>query len=1336
MKHELDRLGSAGFEHLIQALMSKLFGVRVKIYGDGPDRQREAVVEDVHCSICGKITCLGRTIVQAKYKSADGKQDDWQWLRTNLKKELDGFAKKAESESAFLPQTWLFFTNVVLTPAKGGVKDKSDEFVAEYSHIIPRIYVLGTDEVRSLLDANPDVARSYAAFLTPGDVLTEAIDYLSKLKLEHLRGLMEYVRQRFRADEPVRLEQAGNVAEGSIAIQNVYIDMEAEEERAGDERIDGLAASILLLGDRPHRRSRGDGDTLRQTVSENNIVLLGNAGQGKSTLCQFICQIYRVSLLKRFSPDVEIPHAYSRQSGVEIPKCERFPFLIRLKEYAAWIKRTQEREGNCSILHYLVFLLAKEANLDLSIASMRDLLKSYSWIFVFDGLDEVPASSNRAELLRQIDRFLSQDLVEAQCDSIVMCTSRPQGYDAAFSQKRYRHLRLREMSPECCIRYIDRLLSYLEQSPDYRKKYRSILIKSLDDPLVAKLMTTPLYTAILVLLVKSGSTPPTRRYELFSRYCEIVLQRELQKELLPSLYDGDYAWVKEVHGLIAYLLQSESETAENAAAELPTPRCHGLIGAYLKEELWQGCKEEMTDKLYRAITERLPFLSETTDAESNNCVLFPLRSLQEYFAAEHLLRIEGPEQQRDMLGALSLSAYWRNVFLFVAGRYSKEDRRSINDSIYAICKENNGDPCFGGGNRDACRIALPGSRLALDLLCDNLFERRGGQDRYFELTVKLLQWDYSADSCPAFAKLPAALYERLVRDEAIPRVQKTKSPNDAAFELLYEETRKGNAEARDVLEQLVDTLLSPTYETLAACLNRLDSESFGVKFLHRLYELVFEDSHRELCCLDEEKLRLLEKCCIAEKWEALPESARRWALYGLLSGEIDLRVYRVDVSRLSILFNRDELLTVAESLRKRATVSSAGHRVGWDEILCEAALGPHSTAEEAGMWRRLGELSKRSGFDELGALAAFFCDPIAKNLTMLMAAYLKLPEHRRKQFSAVLRNWDMLFRMLLHDFTEYVERGGTQDEFLARCDTAYYDDARERKRSIVAALKEDDHDRLNELDAWIYLSYKECYYYVTRGTYSVAPWVPAVIGEASEQSCQCLMSTAFPPFQPTGLTDNMRQALLRRFSVALRFWDSGLHALYAFAQEPPESLVKCDINYPDYLPQDILPMLDPSISSAILERVRLLCALGVDFLNAYSLLPFIFYTVDQNTLSDMAEDASRHYDEVRATKNDCALLGVILLLLASGKQTHGRVELSADLDYLMRKMNPDVWYRYSVRFSLKGKLLVHEAGMNAYTATENEYYFRTMSSFSILQSLEALPADRDKLPRPGDLSVY
>lgn len=168
-----------------------------------------------------------------------------------------------------------------------------------------------------------------------------------------------------------------------------------------------------------------DYQKIQKHASEYNIVLIGNAGQGKYTLCQYICQIYRAALIKRFKKsEPETQDYLAEESALKqyIPRCERFPILINLKRYAAWINK-QEAENSCSVISYVLFLINGRAGSSLSIHDLRRLLSGYSWVFLFDGLDEVSASSNRSEVLKQIKEFLDKDLVESSCDSLVICSS-------------------------------------------------------------------------------------------------------------------------------------------------------------------------------------------------------------------------------------------------------------------------------------------------------------------------------------------------------------------------------------------------------------------------------------------------------------------------------------------------------------------------------------------------------------------------------------------------------------------------------------------------------------------------------------------------------------------------------------------------------------------------------------------------------------------------------------------------------------------------------------------------------------------------------------------------
>lgn len=1299
MKHELERLGTDGFEKLIQALMSKLFGIRVKIYGDGPDRQREALIKDAHNTVCDGVEALGRTIIQAKFKSPDGSAKDWTWLKDQLKKELDGFSKKAKSEPEFVPETWIFFTNLILTPASGGLKDKADAFVAGYKTLIPHIYVLGADEIRALLDAHPEVARRYAAFLTPSDVLSEAYDYLKELRLEPLQNLMEHIRQRFQAEAPVRLEQAGAL-DNRIDVRHVYTDMEAIERGGNEQILNGLAASILRLGDRPHPRSARNTEEPPHKVPEYNLVLIGSAGQGKSTLCQYICQLYRAALLEHYHPEMALARGYSQEVGIPKPNCKRFPLLIRLKDYAAWLGKLQEGESG-SVLHYLALQIQKDTEGALPAWKLRKLFESYSWFFFFDGLDEVPASSNREELLGHIRTFLTQDLTETHCDSLVICTSRPQGYDGAFSRSSFRHLELRDMSRSLCMRYVDRLLQYLEPDGTLREKYHRTLEQSLDDPLIAKLMVTPLYTSILVLLVKSGSTPPKKRFKLFQEYSNTVIRREKQKKLLPYLYEGDDSWIDELHGQIAFLLQRESETAENAAAELTLSRCRDLIDAYLVAEKWQGSKKAKKNELLRAMTERLPFLKLTTTAKGERCVLFPLRSVQEFFAAKHLLRIEDTEARYDTLRAISRSAYWRNVFLFAAGAFSDAGTQSADDVIYSICCGNNGKKENASPEQKACSLALSGSRLALDLLCDNLFERRQGQDRYLELAAMLLEWaNPSASLLERFSKLPPALLSRCIRNYAIPRVRKTKDPNEAAFSLLWKAAQDGNSEARTQLEALADALSLPTRNTVDHLLG-CSWEGLGPKLLRRMISWVteFHASHYLYRSIDIQIKRLIHWSRTAEKPEGLPAEVKRLAAYRMF---IHYSLFYLP-GAFEVLYTDHFLSSVQVALGKKP-----GKRRVNALSLRTCFQIPPGTPD----WASLKTLFSAQGFPELAALAAFRLDPSAERIGNLLEAMVHLPAGLFQAFLLVLREQDWLLREL----AEALEAGESLETLRLRYDEAAIRRCQEREAAILLALEKQDYAALSGIHVG-----KRLDIYVldpNRQDFS------AFLGKIPIEAVSTRGLRTYDD-----LPDPSRTALLSRFSVCFNDWGIAAVALEAFAETPVHILASEPLSYPTALPQFEGMGLARNHYPAILERLEALCRLGGPYVNAYALVPYIFKYADTKDLRRLAESAASHYEHVKAGGNDCALLGVILLLLMGEIPAAMYGDLREELERLLASGVPaSLWQLFSQHFSLAGDLLAHEAGMAAFKGSEEKTQFFWFSRHAILQSLEALPAERDKVP--------
>ena len=124
MSYNLNRLGSQNFEHLVQALSKKIIGEGVSIYGAGPDGQREATFHG-KAPYPSETECWeGYWVIQAKFKEPNTKKADFPWIKECFEEEMNGFREK-QGKGKTIPNNYLFFTNIVLTPvAEKGIKGR------------------------------------------------------------------------------------------------------------------------------------------------------------------------------------------------------------------------------------------------------------------------------------------------------------------------------------------------------------------------------------------------------------------------------------------------------------------------------------------------------------------------------------------------------------------------------------------------------------------------------------------------------------------------------------------------------------------------------------------------------------------------------------------------------------------------------------------------------------------------------------------------------------------------------------------------------------------------------------------------------------------------------------------------------------------------------------------------------------------------------------------------------------------------------------------------------------------------------------------------------------
>jgi len=760
MKYDFSRLDAYNFEHLVQALTRNIIGYGALSFGAGPDGGREA-------SFRGKAPFPsvaeqwdGYWVVQAKFRYIVTTEDekDFEWIRHKLAVELDRYVSGVDKTER--PDNYLLFTNITLTASAGnGGRDRASRLEDEYAqkYGIQNIRIIGADDIRELLDNNRDVAIAYAPFVLPGDVLMGLLDLL-EVKGRRRARIAELVNRflevEFLENLQAKLDHAGKLTSDRINLEKVFIDMFATEE--GKKNLEGkprFISAIMAEGNQPHQSGR---------EWAGRYVVVAGPGYGKSTLTQFLAQVYRAFFLKNADSYPVAAEVDAFLSSIdpaipERPKWVRLPFRITIKEYAAWMVEAGTQPGNSSVISYCRSLINRlSLSGDISLEEVESLIQNLPCLFVFDGLDEVPSSSNRKEVLKEIYRFTDVFLRRSGNHHLVIATTRPQGYTKEFDSTRYQHLYIQDLSERDCRAYIEKLMVNLIEDSMERPAKLQILYNALKNPDMVRLMQSPLQVAIMAILVRSGGELAHNRYDLFTDYYDIIYRREKQKGIYPILAENpDY--VRHIHYELGLHLQTVSEKSSNAAALISIDEFGRLIKNYLRRlELEASDIQRVYNEILEAATQRLVFITENEDSK----IGFAIRSLQEYFAANGYMHNVRDEQIVDRIANISESAYWGNVLLFSIGYISKFKSYLVG-SIESLCYELNGSSDEQDHQRAGAIVRL-GSWLALDILVEGIFRGNPGvENKFFQLLKALFDLPY-VEAHESLRNLPDRLKQRLL----------------------------------------------------------------------------------------------------------------------------------------------------------------------------------------------------------------------------------------------------------------------------------------------------------------------------------------------------------------------------------------------------------------------------------------------------------------------------------------------------------------------------------------------------------------------------------------------
>lgn len=707
MDYDLTRLGPLQFERMVQALALAEFGADVQIFGRGPDGGREASFShldyrDQH----SQRPWNGYGVMQAKFVD-DSVGPQTEGAATFLKacrREVANW--QSRSKGTRRPKYILFATNVVLSGgADKGAIDKFYSYVGaaavEFGLPLKGWDVWHYAKICALLDIHEGVRRAYFALIAPGDFLTAAMQYFVGDDQLTAQAMRANLLSTLNEEETMRLGELGSSEQSSVSLSNLFFDLPCRDDDR-DVETSSVMTKVLDSFDRITRPSDPASAPAR-------IVVVGGPGQGKTTIGRYLAQMYRAELLRgidgldRLATESlrSIDSARSRLA-IKAPVNRRWPVRVVLSEFANSLKAGGE---DLSLSKFIVDEFNRYGEVKLSAARFASWLNSYPVALVLDGMDEVPVDL-RADVNAQISRFTDSALA-GNADLAVLITTRPQGGDRTdFSPQTYDHWFLVPLSPTIAAAYARHLAQL--RFGTVGKAFSDLtgrIEEALDSVNTQRLMSTPLQVAIMTLLLERRTRIPESRFGLFDEYFTTIYAREEAKPgYQGAMLQKHRPLIEGVIERAALVLHLRSESARDQAAWISSQEFEQIIHAVVEDA---GAENRLTDNIFRAVVDRLVLLVSDDEGRWH----IETRSLQEYLVARAWTAGElNVQQTRALLEASAASTFWRNVWLFSAGRIFN-DLKLLRDTIQALV--------LGLDQIDGLsRRIYPSAALAADLLLD------------------------------------------------------------------------------------------------------------------------------------------------------------------------------------------------------------------------------------------------------------------------------------------------------------------------------------------------------------------------------------------------------------------------------------------------------------------------------------------------------------------------------------------------------------------------------------------------------------------------------------------
>lgn len=724
--YDLTQLDTHSFEHLVNFIALKVLGNGITGFAAGADGGRDGFLLGKADYPTSADSWEGTWYIQSKFHKPNLSSNAQHWLIREVIKEIKVYENNPKRK---IPDIWIIATNIEPTglPETGSydrVKNLVNKFAPEV-----KVDIWGGRKILDYLLEYPHVAKSYGHFLTPGHVISCLYEMLNE-KEKDKKSLIEHlIVNHFKELSYTKLEQAGSGIDTRPKIYELFRDLPIG---TGNKHTCHILKSLVSASNNVqkisvwHEFGSGWRDWAKQPHRTRVILLKGGPGQGKSTVGQYFAQIQRAAFILSENGPIVTPQI--KEIAIELkkvaeqdgfwPKIPRIPVFIELKDYANWYIG-QGMQSPRNIIEYLCHKINCKTSFSVNAKLFRESFGLSTWFINFDGLDEVP-NDLKDNIAEEITHFTNELMPTLDADILTLCSTRPQGYSGQFDDLDSCICNLLPLPEVTALSCAEAVIKF-NRSEEESQQSIKILEAAMASKQVKELMTTPLQSHIMAVVVRDGGRPPEKRWELFNNFYSVMKKRESLKDFpdkrISALLREKEQLLKAIHDRLGICLHVKAESSEGAEASLNKSEFKELA-EQATEILMDGDIKDTVDTLMEATIERLVFVNTPDSSEH---VRFDIRQLQEFFAGEFIHNAFDDSEFQQRFEILCGDAHWREVVHFILSalvHYKKFSTLTICSKILQQLDEDDNYKIRTYKKRSAI-----GSLLTLRLIEEGILEQ-------------------------------------------------------------------------------------------------------------------------------------------------------------------------------------------------------------------------------------------------------------------------------------------------------------------------------------------------------------------------------------------------------------------------------------------------------------------------------------------------------------------------------------------------------------------------------------------------------------------------------------